>query len=641
MSREKGKSNSNWFLDRYKIIFLIVMVLLTSAVCYLGRVNAQDFEETIVKRTEDQMLVIAKVETVHIQRMIESIQTGLTLLSKEPTVMNALINDEFAQNPDLSDKYVPEIAIYKYLKNYVDAIYRINAKGIVQNRTPWKDRPPADYSKKPGVSAVLKDHKPIITDTFRTSSGKDCISVCCPVFDSNRFVGVLRAVVYLDTFRKCLEDCRISENGYAFMIDSQGKVASHPSDKVIGVDPVEYLQGLFPAQDFSSFQTVVQEMVAGKQGNSTFDAIWVDDQEPKIVRKLCAYSSVEIEGKVWSIAVVIGYDEIAAPILAHNRNIYLGVGLAVLIMLAAGICFSVMYRRTTRLKLQAQSAEQLKQINSYLQSQIEERKIAEARLIQLNKQLEASIEKANLMAKETALANESKSEFPANMSHEIRTPLNSIIGFSEVLGQESLTPEQLKYIEMIIASGSNLMQVVNDILDFSKIKAGKLETEMIKFSLREFLDDIDILLRFTAVEKNLDFNMIYCDDLPENVITDPARLRQCLINLIGNAIKFTEKGHVSLNVSLSGKQDGKVMIKFEIEDSGIGIDPENQNRIFNSFSQADEGTSRKFGGTGLGLAITKQLTELLNGNISVSSKHGKGTVFTLMIPVDVVKSKVH
>jgi signal transduction histidine kinase len=135
--------------------------------------------------------------------------------------------------------------------------------------------------------------------------------------------------------------------------------------------------------------------------------------------------------------------------------------------------------------------------------------------------------------------------------------------------------------------------------------------------------------------------MIYCDDLPEEIITDPTRLRQCLVNLIGNAIKFTARGHVSLRVSLLGMQHDKTMIKFEVEDSGIGIDRGNQTCIFESFSQADSGTSRKYGGTGLGLAITKQLVELLNGNISLSSEHGKGSIFTIIIPVDVNSSDDH
>jgi signal transduction histidine kinase/predicted transcriptional regulator/CheY-like chemotaxis protein len=258
---------------------------------------------------------------------------------------------------------------------------------------------------------------------------------------------------------------------------------------------------------------------------------------------------------------------------------------------------------------------------------------------QVNLQLEASVEQAKLLAQQATAADQAKSEFLTNMSHEIRTPMNTIIGFSEVLAEEKLTDEQRHHVDIIQESGKNLLQLINDILDFSKIEAGKLNIEITDCSLEEMLALIESLMRPMAIEKELAFEVLQCNQLPAQIRTDPLRLRQCLTNLINNAVKFTEKGHVYLNVSLQ-EINSEPCIRFDVEDTGIGIPPEKQKSIFEAFAQVDGSSTRKYGGTGLGLAITKQLADLLGGRFSLTSEVAKGSVFSITIPAGVdVKSQ--
>ena len=231
-------------------------------------------------------------------------------------------------------------------------------------------------------------------------------------------------------------------------------------------------------------------------------------------------------------------------------------------------------------------------------------------------------------------ANQAKTSFLANMSHEIRTPMNAIVGFSDILATEELTPQQKEYVDIIHDAGQNLLSIIDDILDISKIEAGKLDIEITECSVSELLNSVDALLRPQACAKGLDFRVSSQPDVPPVIRTDPLRLSQCLTNLINNAIKFTDSGHVHLTVSLAPDQD-EPHLRFDVEDTGIGIALEHQDLVFESFSQADSSTTRKFGGTGLGLTITRKLASKLRGKVTLQSQPGAGSVFSLFIPTGV------
>ena len=231
-------------------------------------------------------------------------------------------------------------------------------------------------------------------------------------------------------------------------------------------------------------------------------------------------------------------------------------------------------------------------------------------------------------AKEEAeAANQAKSDFLAKMSHEVRTPLNGIIGMTELALDTSLTDEQREHLEIVKTSADSLLTVINDILDFSKIEVGKLDFEPIDFNLRDSLGDIVISLAMRADAKGLELFCHISPDVPDSVVGDPGRLRQIIVNLVGNAIKFTEQGEVVVHVETESRTEEEVEMHFAVTDTGIGIPVEQQENIFNAFEQVDSSMTRKYGGTGLGLPIAAQLVEMMGGRIWVESEIGKGSTF--------------
>ncbi|MBE9581743.1 MAG: response regulator [Proteobacteria bacterium] len=280
--------------------------------------------------------------------------------------------------------------------------------------------------------------------------------------------------------------------------------------------------------------------------------------------------------------------------------------------------------------------------NEALKQEVANRKQAEKTLRQakeeaeaLNVDLEQAIERANRMAVEAEIANIAKSTFLANMSHEIRTPMNGVIGMTMILLDTDLTPEQRRYAETVRNSGNSLLTLINDILDYSKIEAGKLELEIIDFDMRITFGDVTDVLAMKAEEKGIELAFLIHYDVPALVRGDPVRLRQILINLANNALKFTEKGEVIIRADLKEEDGSHATVRFSVSDTGIGIPADRVDRLFKSFSQVDASTTRKYGGTGLGLSISKKLAELMGGQIGVESpstllrtgEEGKGSTF--------------
>ncbi len=265
---------------------------------------------------------------------------------------------------------------------------------------------------------------------------------------------------------------------------------------------------------------------------------------------------------------------------------------------------------------------------------ISARRRAEEELRRANAQLEEAMCEARRLALEAEQATVAKSEFLANMSHEIRTPMNGVIGMTDLLCETELSPEQRQYLDVVRVSAESLLGVINDILDFSKIEARKLTIDAIPFDLRTTVESAAELVAVKAHEKGLRLVCMVDPEVPAFVIGDPGRIRQVLLNLTGNAVKFTEQGEIVILVTLEHDEDRFATVRFAVKDTGIGVSAAHLPRLFQPFTQADGSTTRKYGGTGLGLAISKQLAQLMGGDVSAESVEGEGSTFSFTARVE-------
>ena len=268
---------------------------------------------------------------------------------------------------------------------------------------------------------------------------------------------------------------------------------------------------------------------------------------------------------------------------------------------------------------------------------ITQRKLAEEKLKEINLRLEEANALANDMANQATMANTAKSDFLANMSHEIRTPMNAIIGMADLLWDSSLTPEQRQHVQIFRSAGENLLILINDILDLSKVESGQLSLELIPYDLFDIVEKSCEVIAVRAHSRNLELACRIHPDVPQHIQGDPTRLRQVLMNLLGNAIKFTEKGEIVLTVlPLTENAPGKTprFLQFSVRDTGIGIPAEQINAVFEKFTQSDSSITRKYEGSGLGLTISKQIVELIGGKIWVESQPGDGSTFFFTIPLE-------
>ncbi len=468
--------------------------------------------------------------------------------------------------------------------------------------------------------------------------------------------GMVVLVLPLQKLFTNISEVSLADSGSVFILDSAGVYLHCDQDSLL-------LSNIFTRTDtVQTFNAIIDAMVAQKKGFGT--------HTDSSGRNYIAFSPIRNIG--WSVGVSGSYREITNEM---NKITFITTGIVILgIALAGVIIFFVVhpvvkpiekltvmtneiekgeyqYRipvdsskrnrdevTTLTISFNEMSEKLLNTFND-LNGEISERKKAEQELHKFQNHLEEKVRQRTMeleQAKDDAeVANRAKSEFLANMSHEIRTPMNAILGFTEILKDIENDEEKKSYIEYIYSSGKALLNLINDILDLSKIESGKMELQYSALSLQSLVKELQTLFSQKIIEKGLEFIIELDEDLPPSLILDETRLRQIFINLIGNALKFTSDGRITLSITYDYSTTttaSKVDITFKLSDTGIGIPDDQHEQIFRTFEQVSGQKNHEYGGTGLGLAITQKITTLMNGTIGVKSSVGEGTTFTLFIP---------
>ncbi|HPM01002.1 MAG TPA: response regulator [Candidatus Cloacimonadota bacterium] len=602
-------------------IFVIILLILIASGSYLF------FRESIKNQIENQQFSM-------LTTLAEGLDNNINLSQRALTSVANVAPKEAVYNQQLAQKWLLDRTGIKNIFNQNLLIF--DDKGILIASVPINDSMYGkSFAHRAYFQQALKLQKPCVSEPFLSIGNNPLIAVTSPLYTkTGEITGYMTGTINLNLkegFFYALSNTKIGKGGYLYLFNTEGTIIMHPDSTLILKKPENMGQLSIYKGALSDFEGSVEtQNSAGKRFITTYK---------------------KLESTNWILAANYPLEEAFEPIILF-RNVYFL--LMCLLLLAAVIIAWVLSIQLSKpltdftnqiknIDLNNHTKKYSIKFNRYdetgilghafnqLLDQIQHNMKA---LISSNQNLEDLTLKANQLRETAEMATASKSFFLANMSHEIRTPLNSIIGFTKLLTQSNLNPTQLQYANNVSQSGEALLNIINNILDFSKIEAGKLELEKIETDIYDLLLKTCNIVKYQAEKKNLELILNIETNTPQYALLDPTRLQQILVNLLNNAIKFTQSGEIELILSFTPSEGEKGVFNFTVKDPGIGMTKEQTEQLFTPFYQADTSTSRRYGGTGLGLVISNLLAKNMGSEIKVESESGKGSAFSFSVDTE-------